>query len=264
MTTRPATIADIEAELAPLQAEYDRIDIEAMTYLRDETKAIAAAYQQPCYKDGVLSDGMAESIAASAAANALEVAEIRARNLEDLMLPFKRLISAPARLDHAKSEADTAAKHIAASGDAVKVAQGTVDRLQALLGDANATYDAARADGARDLLARIKAGGTAPTATVNRDQVEALEAALSMARGELDEATAAHSLVEQEHQKAQDDLRSAQRDVSRLEWELALRDFAPVVATYRRMVDRNYLPGEDLRRHVSRVEAAAALQGKGA
>lgn len=261
---KPATIVDLEAELAQLQARHLDIDIAALTHERDKAQAAHDSYQPYLGKGWATPEESRLLSRLGDAKNALSNAALRAADLERLMRPLQAMVGGPARAVEAQSLVDAAAEAERAAGAGVAAARETADRLSALLVDAEAEHTAASAAAAQEMLAATKAGRAPPTGRVNRVNLDTLTDALSMARAELIEAQAAHSTTTAALQSATDQLHAAQRDEARLALELGMRDFAHVVAKYREKLgdQRSYLardfPSDELRRCVSLIESTRA------
>lgn len=263
-----AQISQLESELAPLQAEYLGIDLEALTGERDQARAKfrsipvpSVGYQKPAHKR-TDADDYADMLrlAWGDAENALSNAQSRASALEDQMAPLQRMLTAPGRLASAHAEVDALAAVAAASTENIAAAQSPVDRVASLLNAANADHAQAVDVAASHVLAAAKEGRAASAAATDRSKVDAFESALVMAQAELAEAQQSQAAAEQALQVAVKNLRAAESDVARLNLEFALRDVARVVAEYRKASGLDYNAAEDLRRHVYRADAALARE----
>lgn len=260
---KPASIKELEAELAPLQEARARIDLDELTRQRDEAVAARKAYRTPA---GHADDRheRALSIAASAADNALSAARDRAVRLEADMQPLQSMLTASSRVTAAQRVVDSAAEQAAAAGEMVASAQQALDQLRKLLDEAAADHAQGLDEAAREALAAVKLGRAPAGTAADRSRVDALEAALKLAQDELNAAQAAHASALKPAEQAAEQLRAAQRDSARLHFELHLRTFAHLVVQYRADIgdQRRFLahdfPADELRQLVGRIEAGEA------
>lgn len=255
MTTN---ISEIKAEHDALKAQRELIDLDALTRQRDEAKAAAAAYQPPRGSYSTHSDERPLIQALGDAENILINMQSKARSLEKAIQPLQRMLSGQGRAAQAQADADMLKKRVANAHKAVEKAQGTVQTLQGLLADANATYALECDAAAKQMLTAAKAGRSGPATVTDRSKADTLESALTMARDELAEAETVHTAATQAHTAALSNLRVAQGDTARLSYELALRGFAMNVVEYRQLADADYLPGEDIEQRVLEIERAEA------
>lgn len=241
-----ADLSPLHAEFAPLQAEHDLFDLNALMQQRDQTKAAAAAYVPPRAFLGIDPQERALLQAASAAEAALRNAQLRVRELALAMQPLKAMLSAPARVTQAQAATAAQAELVTAASEAVTATQATVNNVLGLLADASATYALERDSAARGVLAAAKAGRQGTATLADRGEVESLELALSMAKAELTDAQSMHAAAVQAQAEADRTLRSAKADAARLALELGMRALAPTVSQYRKLANSNYKPGDDL------------------
>lgn len=235
----PATIKELQTELADIHQRITALDLPGKTKRRADAQAhhdsVNKMELSPTLDTWKRADaGNQAHRDLQAAVTAHQQAEAAYSDLKPQAAYLEHLLSA-GKLASAATDAMTAAStRIEAAQAAVVDAQATVATITAMIEVESAAFDLARTAHTTSLLVTIKTGGDTKALTPpDREQLNSLERALTAAQAELATAVDAAQQADELRKDAQQQVRIATATGTALAHELALRDYVKAFSAHR-------------------------------
>lgn len=248
-----ASVKDLRTEFDALTARRNAIDIATLQAAHAEAKEALTAHQ-PLPNHMLDPEENRLSNAVSQAKSQFDAAKADIASVDRLMQPLAQMLSAADRLATHGADATTMAERMDAARAVAEEAQTTVTTLAGMLADLTATHAQESEAAAKALVVAAKGGKAAKFTAPDRSRLDATEAAMALAQGELDEAQAAYTDAVAAHAETLRLLELAKADGQELVFELQFRDFAAACVQQRRVFPGWEPLPEDLMTRVYRLE----------